>query len=73
MKLKNCDQCGKPFPVIEPGDDPAQLDQGTTYLAAAAKVCLECHRFLADQAEPTPHHAIPDECEVGRDVFGGDN
>ncbi len=63
MKLKNCDQCGKPFPVIEPGDDPAQLDQGTTYLGAAVEICLDCHR-KNENATPTKAELL---ARYGRD------
>ena len=43
MKEKLCSKCGEPFPVIEPGDDPTELDQGTAYLEAASEVCISCH------------------------------
>ena len=44
MKTKHCTKCRQPFRVVERGDDPRQLERGVVHLAAAAKVCLECHR-----------------------------
>jgi len=44
MKTKTCKQCGEPFPVVERGDDPTELDTGTVYVGENAEICLNCHR-----------------------------
>jgi len=56
MKTKTCKQCGEPFPVVEPGDDPTELEIGVAYLGENAEICLDCHRSadIAKRASELP-------------------